>query len=288
MTHASAEALRALAEKHLSPEASEAWTGLLRPAVRLSPASGADPVVARLGGLPALPADVPWPEWAGHGPLSFVASVDCAALPSDSLDIPFPSEGSLAFFYFDGSLDGGLALVGPSEPGSEDGSRVIHIPASAAAFERPAPEGLTAYPEVPLTARRTHSAAQSDHPLVAALFADGAPSAVGYDHPVASEDFADALWELEGDTCHAIGGYADPVQGPVELEIAKGALGEAVEWEDPAVYEEAGAWTLLAQFDTDDDADMMWGDAGVLYWLIRPTDLAELRFDRARFTWQCA
>ncbi|MFK0044323.1 DUF1963 domain-containing protein [Streptomyces sp. NPDC090741] len=41
-------------------------------------------------------------------------------------------------------------------------------------------------------------------------------------------------------------------------------------------------------FDTDDAADMMWGDAGVLYWLIRPQDLAECRFDRAMFTWQCS
>ncbi|XTP07273.1 DUF1963 domain-containing protein [Streptomyces albus subsp. chlorinus] len=32
---------------------------------------------------------------------------------------------------------------------------------------------------------------------------------------------------------------------------------------------------------------MCWGDCGVLYWLIRPEDLAENRFERARFTWQC-
>ncbi|MGG7575788.1 DUF1963 domain-containing protein [Streptomyces sirii] len=44
---------------------------------------------------------------------------------------------------------------------------------------------------------------------------------------------------------------------------------------------------LLAQFDSDDDADMMWGDCGALYWLIRPEDLADRRFDRAMFTWQC-
>ncbi|MFD3645178.1 DUF1963 domain-containing protein [Streptomyces cyaneofuscatus] len=33
---------------------------------------------------------------------------------------------------------------------------------------------------------------------------------------------------------------------------------------------------------------MMWGDAGVLYWLIRPEDLAERRFERAMSTWQCS
>ncbi|WP_171166772.1 DUF1963 domain-containing protein [Streptomyces sp. I05A-00742] len=38
-----------------------------------------------------------------------------------------------------------------------------------------------------------------------------------------------------------------------------------------------GGWTLLAQFAMSD---------GCLYWLIRPRDLAERRFDRAMFTWQ--
>jgi uncharacterized protein YwqG len=32
---------------------------------------------------------------------------------------------------------------------------------------------------------------------------------------------------------------------------------------------------------------MMWGDSGILYWLIRPDDLAARRFDGAAFTWQC-
>lgn len=31
---------------------------------------------------------------------------------------------------------------------------------------------------------------------------------------------------------------------------------------------------------------MMWGDTGMLYWLIRPEDFTDRRFDRALFTWQ--
>ncbi|MCD9903825.1 DUF1963 domain-containing protein [Streptomyces sp. MT29] len=53
-----------------------------------------------------------------------------------------------------------------------------------------------------------------------------------------------------------------------------------VSWEGPRLAEEAGNWVLLAQFGSEDAADMMWGDAGVLYWLIRPEDLAEQRFER--------
>jgi uncharacterized protein YwqG len=32
---------------------------------------------------------------------------------------------------------------------------------------------------------------------------------------------------------------------------------------------------------------MDWGDAGSLYWMIRPEDLTARRFDAAGFTWQC-
>ncbi|MEV7401608.1 DUF1963 domain-containing protein [Streptomyces sp. NPDC091267] len=52
--------------------------------------------------------------------------------------------------------------------------------------------------------------------------------------------------------------------------------------------EEAAGWVLLAQLASDAAADMMWGDVGTLYWLIRPQDLRDRRFDRAMFTWQCS
>ncbi|MEU9431033.1 DUF1963 domain-containing protein [Streptomyces sp. NPDC048252] len=75
---------------------------------------------------------------------------------------------------------------------------------------------------------------------------------------------------------------------PVEIEVAQAVLDGQVSLDDPRLSDEAGGWSLLAQFDSEACADMMWGDAGVLYWLIRPRDLAERRFDRAMFTWQCS
>ncbi|WP_338117962.1 DUF1963 domain-containing protein [Streptomyces coryli] len=77
------------------------------------------------------------------------------------------------------------------------------------------------------------------------------------------------------------------MQNPVEYEVAHGFLG-CDDWQDPRIDEEAGRWVLLAQFDSEDAAGMMWGDCGSLYWLIRPEDLAAGRFERAMFTWQCS
>ncbi|MFF8196557.1 DUF1963 domain-containing protein [Streptomyces bobili] len=99
--------------------------------------------------------------------------------------------------------------------------------------------------------------------------------------------FLRAFGRLRTRTGHQIGGHAIPVQGPVEYEIANGALGSTHSWGDKAHEQEAERWVLLAQFDSDSDAKMEWGDAGTLYWLIRPEDLAAHRFGQVRLTVQC-
>ncbi len=293
MTQSTTEPLHTLAREHLPADIAERWIGLLRPSLRLEKATGTstgsetsrgtgtESVVGRLGGLPELPASQEWPVWEGHGPLSFVAALDCAALPSPALDIALPSDGTLAFFYFDGQLDDGCAVVAPDEPDSWAGARVLYIPADVPVAERAAPAEIQPYPEVPVTARVEATAPFPEHPVMHREFAR-----LPEDHPLHGEEFADALWDHCQGTEHRIGGHATPVQGEVEFEVARGALG-GPPWDDPRIDEEALRWVLLAQFDSDDDADMMWGDCGALYWLIRPEDLTEGRFDRAMFTWQC-
>ncbi|MEU3877361.1 MULTISPECIES: YwqG family protein [Streptomyces] len=296
--NASATPLHDLARTHLPAEAAARWTGLLRPGATLEKAEAGEPVAGRLGGLPLLPQGVEWPVWEGHGPLSFVASVDCAALPAGELDIPLPADGTLAFFYFDGQIDSGDAFVDFADPECRPGARVIHIPAGVPVAERPLPlyecdhgedgddcedcEQLEAYPEVPLTVRVEATAPDIWHPVVREAFGSDDSSLEGW-----PEEFTDALYDRKPGPGHQVGGHAHPVQNPLEYEIAHAALGQDVRWDDPRVAEDAGNWVLLAQFDTDGDADMMWGDCGALYWLIRPADLAALRFDRAMFTMQC-
>ncbi|MGW4725784.1 YwqG family protein [Streptomyces sp. NPDC004291] len=288
MSHGSPDALRSLALRHLSPEDAEKWLGLLRPGVRLTAAADRDGRAGRLGGLPALPAGAEWPVWEGHGPLSFIASIDCSSLPKVAWDIELPGAGTLLFFYFDGQLDDGDAVVLAEDRDSWAGARMLHVPAGEEVAERETPAGLEPYPVVPLAGRAEMTATEPWHPSVRAAFAPDAPLGNRYDHPVCSQEFLDALWELDGEVGHRIGGYARSVQNPVEIEIAEAVLGGRVSWDDPRLSEEVGGWVLLAQFDSEDAADMMWGDAGALYWLIRPEDLAERRFERAVFTWQCS
>ncbi|WP_240929286.1 DUF1963 domain-containing protein [Streptomyces coryli] len=128
-------------------------------------------VVGRLGGLPRLPEGVVWPAWEGHGPLSFVAAVECAALPRGELDVVLPEGGTLAFFCFDGSVDDGDALVMPDDRESWAGARVLYVPAEADAVERAAPAELKSYPEVPLAASVAATAAEPWAPAAHAAFA---------------------------------------------------------------------------------------------------------------------
>src|SRR6266566_4097703 len=54
-------------------------------------------VAAALGGQPGLPDSVAWPVWENHGPLSFVAAIDCASLTAVPLDITLPRRGCCCF-----------------------------------------------------------------------------------------------------------------------------------------------------------------------------------------------
>ncbi|MBS2537048.1 DUF1963 domain-containing protein [Catenulispora sp. NF23] len=116
------ERLASVAREHLSAGDAATWAALLRPGVRLvrddaeeddggrGGGGGGGAVAARLGGVPRLPAGVGWPRWEGHGPLGFVAAVDCAAVDR-------------------------AAMAGA-------GARVIYVAADAETVERAAPEQI--------------------------------------------------------------------------------------------------------------------------------------------------
>lgn len=268
----------------------ETWLSLLRPAVQLVPSSGGTENVARLGGLPLLPDDVDWPEWPDHGPLSYIGEVRCDRLAEFSLDIDVPVRGRLLFFYFDGSFDNYASTVGTWDASTLQGTRALHISEEAACSPRSAPVGIKVYSARDFAGREIVTAPGWEHPdLEAAFRRPGQDRRSFMDHPVNADAFADALHERHVGPLHQIGGYADPVQGPVEFEVAQAAVTSALPNDDPRLSEEARRWELLFQVDTDDELGMEWGDGGVLYWMLRtdqgPDDGTKL--GEVSFTWQC-
>ena len=274
-----------IARRHLPPDIAERWLRLLRPAAALRQAAPGNPVAGVLGGSPRLPDSAEWPFWDGHGPLSFVASIDCAALAAVPLDIALPPAGTLLFFYFDGQYDNGQATVGYWNPGSAAGARALYVNPGQRASIRVCPDGIRAYERVDLTVEPVMTFPGAEHPdLQAAFMAPGEDLRAFLGHPVNDGQFAASLAERTPGPRHQVGGYACPVQGPVEWEVAIAALGNP-DPRDPRVAAEQAQWTLLAQIDTDDRAGMMWGDCGTLYWLSR---FADSQFTNTSFTWQCS
>ncbi|WP_254886276.1 DUF1963 domain-containing protein [Streptomyces sp. NA02950] len=202
------DALHTPARTHLPTDLADRWTALLRPAAHLRAAGAGDPVGGQLGGLPRLPEDMEWPVWGAHGPLSFVAVVDCAALPVDELDIPLRPEGRLAFFYLEDEEC--EAVVDTCDPDTWAGARLLHLPPGSAGFpERPAPEGLT-----PFSGRAADGPGGTERPdsestALRAAFGLGALSVMErYAHPVRSGTFQEALWDHRAGAAHQIGGHA--------------------------------------------------------------------------------
>lgn len=263
----------------------------MRPAYHLRAlVPGESVVAAYLGGEPLLSRDLAWPEWEGHGPLSFVAALDCSQVPTKELDIALPTLGQLAFFYFDGL---GESSVVSSDPDSViHGTRVIHIPADAEVAERRAPEGATTYPRLLLGGELIATAPDNENAALIAAYGDPHDPVAYCDYPTTDPDgngFWDALTAFRRDHAphHRIGGYALPIQGAVEPEGAQVLHPGTGEQATAAREQVASQLVLLAQIDSDVRSGMAWGDAGRLYWMIRRDDLAAGRFEKATFTWQC-
>lgn len=290
--------LAALAEQHLGPAVARAWLEHLAPAVRLAHAQPGDLVVGQLGGLPMLPVNT-WPVWAGHGPLSHVMSLDCSKLSPMLPTLRLPASGVLSFYYFDGQFDDYRSTVGTWDPGTLAGVRTLWFDP-----DEPAPPelrpvvtqphaGLKPFSAIALTPIPTLTWPIWEHVELRRIWeAHGLRGPMPGLQPDPVDALYDALHE-RGYVApnHQLGGHAVPEQSAVEMDLAVGSLHRAgvtkIDYESPEFEEHERGWQLLLQIDTDDDAEMMWGDVGKLYFLMRPADLEARNFGEVGFTWQC-
>jgi uncharacterized protein YwqG len=273
-----------LARQQLPPVVAERWAGLLRPSFHLRAAGDDDAIVGQLGGVPVLPEGLAWPRWEGRGALAFIAEIDCGQLPSYALSLP--RTGTLSFFGWDEQLGG--VMPRPGTPEARGAARVVYIPAGTPVSERDPPAGIAPYDLVELTGELFTTGPTWGSPAFREAIADLGDHQALMDDWSSGDAFGQGLWDLSPESPdHRLGGHAKPIQDAVEFEVAQAQFHGQVSYEDPALLKEALRWNLLAQFDSDDRAGMMWGDCGTLYWLIRPDDLAARRFEEASFTWQC-
>jgi Domain of unknown function (DUF1963) len=176
------------------------------PGLLLEPADG---VRSRLGGPPLLPAGEPWPATGDGVPLSFLAALDLAELPSDG---PLPASGWLLFYAALDPDNDGLIDEAENAPGAC--ARVLVVP--------PGNEPVPA--ELPAALRADEWAVLRDRPVrprTVLTVPDGydAGSALGLD-VYAARTYDDVVGLLRGAldgesgrAHHWVYGHATGVQG---------------------------------------------------------------------------
>ncbi|MFD5567585.1 DUF1963 domain-containing protein [Streptomyces cadmiisoli] len=253
----------------LPGEAQDRWRALLRPAIALDLGEGEGPVVGQVGGLPELPKDTPWPVWQERS-LTLLASLNCASLPREELDIPLPEDGTLLFFRYLWKDDPDALdyYVGSEAYELGAGTKLLYIPAAVPTRPRPAPVGREILERVPLRLDRV----MLTMPDIDDIHLRDAAIETGLEcYAEAYETVREGVHELYGGHCAEIGGHARWYDNAEELGVARRLLGpEATE---EAVRREARALVLLAS---------IWDEPAYssTYWLIRREDLAARRFDR--------
>ncbi|MBE1492078.1 YwqG family protein [Plantactinospora soyae] len=273
---------RAATESGVSEDESARFADLLRFRIRAGDQS--DGVrVGQFGGMPHLPAGMPWPSVSPGAPLAFMASLDCAALPRIA-GFALPEAGSLLFF-----LSPTAAFESCSVADEQKFARVVYVPAGVetAAAEPPVDE----HDDEPLSGPEHVLFARVEVNLPGWLeWAEDVRSDfqkhLTRDMPRCAELTAlvQRLWPVGqswiGDDL-VIGGYSVSAQNSPETQLVDDEEAHlppgperAYRWEE-AEHRVRREWVPLAQFAVPGE-EYVNGR-----FLIRHEDLAARRFDRA-------
>lgn len=234
-----------------------------------------------LGGSPPASTDISWPRVSGR-PLGFLALVELGELAAITAVDWLPLSGALLFFYDMKEQPWGF------DPKHRGGWAVQYLPSSVAGVEVPAPRDLSKEYMLPKS-----NVAFSRVTTFPSAVEELAHLELTDEELEAYCDFQDA--QFSGKPQHQIGGFANPIQGDMELEcqlVSNGLYcGDASGYNDPrakALGEAASEWRLLIQLDSDDDLNVMWGDCGSLYFWIRESDAKAQRFENTWVILQCS
>lgn len=269
-------------------------TALSKPALNLVTSRVGDEAEIKLGaskfgGQPDLAPGMQWPYWKNR-PLAFVGQINLLEAQS-CRNLPTLPPNGLLLFFFDGECEAwGFS---PEDAGS---FAVLYAPQLDALVRTPAPSAERRGMLKHFFAKPTTYVASYEPCQIAFAVTQSLPTRPN--GVVMTEEESDAYSALvesnPNNSRHQLLGWPYVVQGDMELEcqlVTNGLYcGNSEGFNAPAAKQlEPGAadWRLLLQVDTDDNASMMWGDCGLIYYWIRAQDLAARRFDRSWAILQC-
>lgn len=243
---------------------------LAQPCVRISSGGSGN---SRLGGVPDLAG--PWPRYEGR-PLSCVAQLDLAELRAADGPDWLPDNGRLMFFYelehgswgMEAKDAGSAAVVyevGEPKPAVE--------PADLGEGEKFRGHPVQFSPAVSLPSEDRLGLDWRGMTKAERLAVQAAVEALQPTEPV-----------------HQVGGFPRPVQAD-DMEAQCQQVTQGLDRRRTGPKPNGGTfsadWRLLLQVDTDNDAGMMWGDTGMLYFWIREQDARARDFSKIWMILQC-
>jgi len=261
---------------------------LAEPSIRIETERADDQVIevgtSKIGGVPDLPPTIQWPRWKGT-PLAFIAQFKMADVAKHDVAGQLPRSGMLYFFYDARQETWGF------DPKDRGSWRVFYSDVGSTELRRAEPpddrpeEGRFHACKLTFATELTPPPWESIYVERLALSEEESDKYLSLLHPEGRED---------GIT-HRLLGHPDPIQGDMQLECQLTFhglyTGNRTGYEDPRRPElEKGAtdWQLLLQIDSDEEnAGMMWGDVGRIYFWIRKQDLQKRAFENVWMVLQC-
>lgn len=232
---------------------------------------------SKIGGLPDLPDSINWFRENNGKPLSFIAQINCSEIKGLNQNVKLPNKGIIYFFYSSEQDAWGFDYK------DKDKFKVYYSDKTDNLRRNNPPSDLPKYSifnPCKLTFKNSVSLPSWENDFVT--------------KNLNSEEIDNYIEITSNDQINKMFGYADNIQGEMELEcqlVTHGLYcGDPSGYNDPRRPElEKGEneWNLLLQIDSEDEkTGMMWGDSGKLYFWIKEQDLKDLNFDNSWFILQ--
>src|SRR5262245_2144150 len=222
------------------------------------------PEAGRFGGLPFTPEDFKWPVTPAGRPMEFIGQINFAEVVAQLPSFPesLPSQGIFQFFY---DLE---ELVWGFDPKHQNFWRFTWYPTLHGLRSVQLMEGVTLL-------ERGHAISFQEKitlPDICTLLPALESRSVYTDEEIdAYQDFS-GQEKIE----HQLLGHSCNIQGDprYDAQLASNGVyyGDSSFKDDPRTLEllrGVNDWQLLWQIDSNDDLNMMWGDCGMLYVMVK-------------------
>lgn len=277
------------------PRIADTIPSLLRYSIRMKARSTQEGTLAigttKIGGQPDMPPDIAWPAW-DERPLAFIAQINLSQIASYDSEHMLPTTGMLYFFY-DEQFD---------YPPKPECWRVLYDTGECSRLRRL---------DFPLDLEMRFASCAIDFSTEITLPPFESPyiEQLGLSYSTAYNPAATPERRMEAEAyqsllnyldtqydrrmIHRVLGHPDPIQGDMMLEcqmFTHGLTWKDYQQNDPRItglQRDSLQWRLLLQIDSDNNAEMMWGDVGRIYYWIPEDALIAREFDKTWFVFQC-